>query len=601
MSKEDSSSGLLAKMAKFVRNPAASWSGIDSISHTGEEAASKQLLKELIERKRRNDFVRRREFDMLRKLRKREAKVGQNLNARPSFFQSSMPSKHDDRAKTLKKIDEIEAQMSMQWWKSNSHSSPNSSSLRDSASASSQPSGDTQSNSAINSLTQSGDYEATQITENAFLDFQQESQSVAPDDKPAPPLTQPVVDKPPKAQTSAPARAPNTSAFQHSEMNGFSASKLQVIDADKEHTAACLEDAAIRFANADNAGAEAALLEILSPTDLRSQPAECWMMLFDLYRASDQQEKFEATALEFVQYFERSAPQWFSMPAMVKQLAKTDMRALNNGPSADWVCPSVIGAQTVATLRVALDKFPTPWRLDWRKLKLIEAAALKPLGKIFATLAQQDVQLHFFGNEKLQSVLQLATVSGDDTVDTDWWLLRLNALRVTCQPDQFEVVALDYCVTYEVSPPAWANALCSYKPLSDEALTADDATFIQDVYSDSLPSTVISVADGDTQISGLASQLNRLVSVELSGQINGDPSAVFAALEAQMMGIEVMEISCAKLIRVDFAAAGTLLNWVTSRASEGRSVKFTEVNRLVAVFFNVIGISEHAVIETRND
>ena len=36
---------------------------------------------------------------------------------RPSFFQSSLPSKPDDRAETLKKIDEIEAQMSMQWWK----------------------------------------------------------------------------------------------------------------------------------------------------------------------------------------------------------------------------------------------------------------------------------------------------------------------------------------------------------------------------------------------------------------------------------------------------------------------------------------------------
>ena len=28
-----------------------------------------------------------------------------------------MPSKPDDRARTIKKIDEIEAQMSMQWWK----------------------------------------------------------------------------------------------------------------------------------------------------------------------------------------------------------------------------------------------------------------------------------------------------------------------------------------------------------------------------------------------------------------------------------------------------------------------------------------------------
>jgi hypothetical protein len=71
----------------------------------------------MIERKRRNDFVRKREFDMLRKMRRSEVLAGQDPGLRPSFFQSSMPSKPDDRATTLKKIDEIEAQMSMQWWK----------------------------------------------------------------------------------------------------------------------------------------------------------------------------------------------------------------------------------------------------------------------------------------------------------------------------------------------------------------------------------------------------------------------------------------------------------------------------------------------------
>ena len=78
---------------------------------------SKQMLKELVERKKRNDFVRRREFEMLRKLRRRELVGTQSTPPRPSFFQSSLPSKPDERAQTLKKIDEIEAQMSMQWWK----------------------------------------------------------------------------------------------------------------------------------------------------------------------------------------------------------------------------------------------------------------------------------------------------------------------------------------------------------------------------------------------------------------------------------------------------------------------------------------------------
>ena len=116
MSKDDNS-GLLSKVVRFVRNPTTNWADLDQKDTDRESTYSKQMLKEMIERKRRNDFVRKREFDMLRKMRRREAMSGQDPAARPSFFQSSLPSKPDDRAMTLKKIDEIEAQMSMQWWK----------------------------------------------------------------------------------------------------------------------------------------------------------------------------------------------------------------------------------------------------------------------------------------------------------------------------------------------------------------------------------------------------------------------------------------------------------------------------------------------------
>lgn len=62
-----------------------------------------------------------------------------------------------------------------------------------------------------------------------------------------------------------------------------------------------------------------------------------------------------------------------------------------------------------------------------------------------------------------------------------------------------------------------------------------------------------------------------------------------------------MQISCAKLARVDFSAAGMLLNWVSARQAEHRVVEFSEVNRLVAAFFNVIGIGEHAKVTARKD
>ena len=116
MAKEDNG-GLLSKVVRFVRNPATNWADLDRADSEQQSSHSKLMLKELVERKRRNDFVRKREFEMLRKLRRRELAGTQTPAQRPSFFQSSMPSKPDERAQTLKKIDEIEAQMSMQWWK----------------------------------------------------------------------------------------------------------------------------------------------------------------------------------------------------------------------------------------------------------------------------------------------------------------------------------------------------------------------------------------------------------------------------------------------------------------------------------------------------
>ncbi|MDO8310855.1 MAG: hypothetical protein Q7T25_02830, partial [Sideroxyarcus sp.] len=66
MSKDDTASGLLSKLVKFVRNPATNWTELDSLDAYKDDSVNKQLLKEMIERKRRNEFVRKREFDMLR-------------------------------------------------------------------------------------------------------------------------------------------------------------------------------------------------------------------------------------------------------------------------------------------------------------------------------------------------------------------------------------------------------------------------------------------------------------------------------------------------------------------------------------------------------
>jgi len=52
-------------------------------------------------------------------------------------------------------------------------------------------------------------------------------------------------------------------------------------------------------------------------------------------------------------------------------------------------------------------------------------------------------------------------------------------------------------------------------------------------------------------------------------------------------------------VRVDFSAAGSILNWVATRQASGCHVQFRDVHRLVAAFFTVIGINEHARVIPR--
>ena len=604
MAKEDTVSGLLSKMVKFVRNPATSWTELDNKATDRDEAVSKLLLKEMIERKRRNDFVRKREFDMLRKMRKREAMVGQDPGGRPSFFQSSMPSKPDDRAKTIKKIDEIEAQMSMQWWKTK-HGTASSLYSADSSdfqvSVTAPPTLPPHSVALTRAVDPSDLPASYDATEPIGLHPITSSKLLSPAIDPAATLVKIKSPTLPQAPKSLAINALAASAKSvEAGPSGFTYTNMMAMDVQEVAHDAELEEASISFANSDDASAEATLLEMLTPGGSRTGQSEVWMALFDLYRATDSQEKFENAAIRFVQKFDRSAPQWFSLPAMVKQLAGPAALAPIGGQTADWICSSTMGIQTVAAMKAALAKAPMPWRLNWTNLKTIEPNAVDTLCQVFAGWSAQPVKLRFMGDVHFHQILQKATPSGDRTTPQDWWQLRLEALRVAHRPDEFELTALDFCVTYEVSPPAWKVACCEYKSLDSQGLAMSGNTIIGNAYGDSMPSAY-SAFDGDTQMDAVSSQMSSLLSVELSGQIEGDAIAMLEKLDSRLKGADIMVISCAKLIRVDFSAAGTLLNWVSARQAENREVLFTDVNRLVAAFFNVIGITEHAKVTTRRD
>jgi anti-anti-sigma regulatory factor len=625
MSKDDNA-GIFSKVVKFVKNPTTSWAELDVPESERESGYSKQMLKEMIERKRRNDFVRKREFDMLRKLRRSEAMAGHDPGARPSFFQSSMPSKPDDRATTLKKIDEIEAQMSMQWWKTKHGGLANGNSSQFGSSQMPLESARAPLGPASR---HAGPYDATEPqpltpTEPPRAEEPQEMLSIpivpglgmpAPAPGPAAAGREPATaaNVPPVRPAAAPA-APAAAATpglsplspfgpSTDSSTGFSASKLFAIEIEEFAHDPELEEAAIRFANGDDEGAEAGLREVLAPNAARADHDETWLTLFDLYRAIGQQERFESAAIDFAGRLGRSAPQWFSMPALVAQSRPPGASAPaaaspGSAPLAHWTCPAIMGTQTVVAMTAGLAKATPPLKLNWTKLTSIEDAAVEPLTRVFAQWCNEPVQLRFIGADALEQVLRAATPSGDRSVDPCWWKLRMEALRLMHRPDEFELVALDYCVTYEVSPPSWERSRCEYKQLESDGSYVPGHTIIGEAFHDSLSSGMMGFSDSQGAPS---TQMAQVSSIELGGQVLGDAHEMMELLESKLQGADIVVISCARLIRIDFTAAGSLLNWVSSRQAEGRQVQFVDVHRLVAAFFNVIGISEHARVIARTD
>jgi ABC-type transporter Mla MlaB component len=676
MAKDDTlPSGLFSKMVKFVRSPGTQWNELDDQSSAKDGGLSKQALKEMIERKRRNDFVRKREFDMLRKLRRREATGGviSDAAARPSFFQSSMPSRPDDRAMTLKKIDEIEAQMSMQWWKTKhgaqaGASTANQSSDFVTSAISSNPNipaaaaipnttafarttpDDLQNRALVNAqkplpaseLVDESSAEPKAPEQNMLTRSRSQALPIKPSAEPAqqnssmrqPPIeltdqqspasinpgelpNSIVVDTPlgkpvlKPSQATAPLDASLLPVLQtggglgglaaayeaygaYGAATSFSTSKLFAIDVDDVQHDPELEEAAIRFANGDDGGAEAGLLEAISVRGPRHQHEETWLTLFDLYRATSKYDRFESLAIDFAGKFNRSSPMWFSIPEMVSKMSGSEMQEPVGLRKADWKSPANFGIQSLAALNGVLARVPMPWTLDWASLQSFDDAAVAPLTKLLLSWANQPVQLRMAHTAKLEKVLKDAAPSGVNTTNQERWNLLMAYLRVAHRPEEFEMAALDFCVTYEVSPPSWESARCEFKGLDLDGNTGIGQTIVGDVVHDSIVSELQTDAGSSTMTAQLAS-------VELSGQIMGEPKPVLDKLEARLAGADMMVISCAKLIRVDFSAAGSLLNWVTARQSEGRIVQLIEVHRLVAAFFHVIGISEHAKVTTRID
>jgi hypothetical protein len=237
-------------------------------------------------------------------------------------------------------------------------------------------------------------------------------------------------------------------------------------------------------------------------------------------------------------------------------------------------------------------QLPQPWVLDWSGARSIDVEAATQLTDLLRSWAGQPLEMRWVGLDNLVALLSEAASTGDRDADPAFWMTRLAVLRVLSRADLFDEAAIDYCMTYEVSPPAWEAPRCrARQSTSGASVQTQPLSLISEVSTSFMESALFDDEPAQVQVASL----------ELSGQLVGDIGDTLVSLNGDIGAASVVNVSCARLIRVDFLAAGDLLNWVLAKRSENRSVRFIDTHRLVALFFVAMGISEHAGVHVRRE
>src|SRR5690606_36101297 len=151
----------------------------------------------------------------------------------------------------------------------------------------------------------------------------------------------------------------------------------------------------------------------------------------------------------------------------------------------------------------------------------------------------------------------------------DTWLLLLELLQAGGDEANFEELALDYAITFELSPPSWEAERQTPKALNAAAGQQPAA-----------------IEPGGE-------------SFRLEGELAGAGSEAMRRMLAYVADREHAVIDCEGLRRVDFVCAGSLLNELASLQATGRRVALIKLNALVDVLLRVMGIAEVASLSRR--
>lgn len=325
-------------------------------------------------------------------------------------------------------------------------------------------------------------------------------------------------------------------------------------------SAPAVEEAAILYANGQLDAAEQALRACLVGA-CRSE-RQPWWMLFDLYQVSGREPEFESIAIDYASHFETSPPAYSTMYApLAATSAGQPYAGVTPTATLSGQLDASVGAQLARVL--ASDSLV---RLEFSTVASATPEGCAVLLEALQTLRRTGRELVVAGADHLVAVLRPMLAIGERGSGEAPWLLLLELLLLMNREKDFEETAMDYCVTFEVSPPSFEAP--ARAAVSVSATSGSDA------------------AAGDRFL--------------LPGLVEGGSAALLDAIEAYAGQHASLVLDCSRLARLDYAAATALdarLRQLAADAGgtgEKRSIELRDLNHLVAALLRLLGVGEYA-------
>lgn len=328
-----------------------------------------------------------------------------------------------------------------------------------------------------------------------------------------------------------------------------------------------VEEAAILYASNYPDQSAALLLDYIksSPERKELQP---WLMLFDIYQIQGARREFDELAMEFIVKFERSAPIWSDakVPGAHAGNSKT-------GPAAEaYVALTGVlrgDQESLFQNLVQTAQKSSGLRVDFSRLEGVDATGSRRLVETMQTLIKSGKKITPINIPHLTALLvEMIGQGGED--EQAHWLLLLNLYQCQGMQAEFEDLAVEYAVNFEVSPPSWepckqlaVASSPSPVPVAKVLLCGDENTFFL--------SGVISTAS--------ASQLQ-----ELSN---------FAASRGEVY------LDMTQVPRVDFGSLGDFSGVLAGLHGSGKKVLIHNANEMIRALLSVMDVDRHVTILRR--